>query len=146
VTVTLEEITAETVRAVCALEVAPDQRGFVASNAVSIAEAHFEPKAWFRAVYADEEPVGFAMLYEDAEKREYFLWRFMIAAGHQRKGHGRRALDLVVEHVRSLPDARELRASYLPGDAGPGEFYRRYGFEETGELHEGERVIRLLLD
>ena len=141
-TVTLEEITAETVRAVCALEVAPDQRGFVASNAVSIAEAHFEPKAWFRAVYADEEPVGFAMLYEDAEKREYFLWRFMIAAGHQRKGHGRAALDLVVGHVRAR-GAKRLLSSYVPGDAGPAEFYRRYGFVETGEVDEDELVIRL---
>lgn len=50
--VSLHEITADTVRAVCALEVSPEQRGFVAPNAVSIAEAHFEPRAWFRAIYA----------------------------------------------------------------------------------------------
>lgn len=141
--VTLREITGETVRSICALEVGPEQRGFVAPNAVSIAQAHFEPKAWFRAVYADDEPVGFAMLYEDAEKAEYFLWRFMVAAEHQGKGYGKRALDLLVERVRGLPGARELRTSYVPGDAGPRDFYLRYGFEETGELEAGENVIRL---
>ena len=144
-TVTLREITAETVRAICALEVAPEQRGFVAPNAVSIAQAHFEPKAWFRAVYAEERPVGFVLLSEDLDAREYYLWRFMIAGGQQGAGHGKRALDLVVEHVRSLPGARELLSSYVPGEHGPRGFYLRYGFEETGDVEGDERVIRLVL-
>jgi diamine N-acetyltransferase len=142
-TVTLREVTAETVRAVCALEVASTQRGYVAPNAVSIAQAHFEPKAWFRAVYAGEEPVGFVMLHEDTEKLEYFLWRFMVAAEHQGKGYGRQALDLVVKHVRTLPGARVLGSSFVPGEHGPQAFYLRYGFVETGEVEEGEHVIRL---
>lgn len=140
---TLREVTAETVRAICALEVAPEQRGFVAPNAVSISQAYFEPKAWFRAVYAGETPVGFVMLHDDSEAGEHFLWRFMIAAEHQGKGYGRRALDLVVAHLRSRPGARVLGSSYVPGDDGPGAFYRRYGFVETGEVDEGELVIRL---
>ena len=144
--VTLREITAETVRAVCALEVGPEQHGYLAQNAVSIAQAHFEPKAWFRAVYADETPVGFVMLHQDPEEGAYFLWRFMIAAEHQGAGYGRRALDLVVAHVRELPGATELLSSYVPGEAGPGEFYRRYGFAETGEADGGEVVIRLELE
>jgi diamine N-acetyltransferase len=143
--VTLREITGETVRAVCRLEVAPEQRGYVAPNAVSIAQAHFEPKAWFRAVYAGEEPVGFVMLFEDTEKPEYYLWRFMVAAEHQGKGYGKRALDLVVERVRGLPGATELLSSYVRGEHGPQGFYLGYGFEETGEVEEGEHVIRLAL-
>ena len=143
--VTLREVTAETVRAICALEVAPEQRGYVAPNAISIAQAHFEPKAWFRAVYAGEEPVGFVMLYEDVDEPACFLWRFMIAGEHQGKGYGRRALDLVVQHVRRLPGATELRSSFVPGEHGPRAFYLRCGFVETGEVDEGERVIRLEL-
>ena len=141
--VTLREVTAETVRAICALDVKPEQRGYVAPNAVSIAQAYFEPKAWFRAIYADETPVGFVMLHDDPEKHEYVLWRFMIDAAHQREGYGRRALDLVTEYVRGRPGARELVSSYVPGDEGPGGFYLRYGFVETGEVDQGEVVIRL---
>ncbi len=143
--VTLREITTDTVREICALEVAPDQRGFVAPNSVSIAQAYFDPKAWFRAVYAGEAPVGFVMLSLDPERGLYFLWRFMIAAEHQGSGYGKQALDLVVEHVRSLPGATALLSSFVPGDRGPGAFYRRYGFVETGEVDGGERVIRLVL-
>jgi diamine N-acetyltransferase len=144
--VTLREVSAETVRAICALEVRPEQRGFVAPNAVSIAEAHFEPRAWFRAVYADETPVGFVMLYDDPEKGWYYLWRFMIAGEHQGKGFGKRALDLVVEHVRARPGAMHLLASYVPGDGSPGPFYLRYGFVETGKVEHGETEIRLGLE
>lgn len=143
--VTLREVTAETVRAVCALDVAPAQRAYVAPNAVSIAQAHFEPRAWFRAIYASKTPVGFVMLDENPDAGEYFLWRLMVAAEHQGNGYGRRALDLVVERVRGLPSARELLSSYVPGDDGPARFYRSYGFVETGELDEGEAVIRLEL-
>ena len=143
VQVTLREITAETVRAICKLDVRPDQKSYVADNAVSIAQAHFEPRAWFRAVYAGEVPVGFVMLSENPEKGEYFLWRFMIAAEHQRSGYGKRALDLVVERVRGLPGAGELISSYVPGEEGPRDFYLRYGFVETGEIEGDEHVIRL---
>lgn len=43
----LQEITATTVRAVCRLD-AGDGGRQVAPNAVSIAQAYFEPAAWFR--------------------------------------------------------------------------------------------------
>jgi diamine N-acetyltransferase len=143
--VTLRELTGETVRAICDLEVAPEQRGYVAPNAVSIAQAYFEPKAWFRAVYAGETPVGFVMLELDTAAKEYFLWRFMIAAEHQHRGYGRQALDLVVDHVRRLPGATKLVSSFVPGEHGPRGFYLGYGFVETGEVHGGERVIELAL-
>jgi diamine N-acetyltransferase len=144
--ISLREVTAETVRAVCKLDVRPAQRGFVAPNSFSIAQAHFEPRAWFRAVYANETPVGFVMLELDRERESYFLWRFMIDAAHQGRGYGKRALDLVLAYVRTLPGARELRSSYLPGRGSPRDFYLRYGFVETPERDGREVVIRFDLE
>ncbi len=143
--VTLREVTADTVRAICRLQVGPGQDRFVASNAVSIAQAHFEPKAWFRAVYADEDPVGFVMLYEDPQKPEYYLWRLMIAGPHQRQGYGRAALGLAIARVRSQPSARELLTSCVPGEGSPRPFYESLGFAATGDLDDGEEVLRLPL-
>lgn len=143
--ISLQKITADTVRAICALKVAPEQASFVAANAVSIAQAYFEPKAWFRAIYAGDEPVGFLMIEADEVKAEYFLWRLMVAEGHQRKGVGRRAIELLVEHVRARPSASELLVSYGPGEHGPAGFYQSLGFVETGEVEEGELVCRLAL-
>ena len=143
--VELLEVTGETVRTVSLLQVAADQRGFVAPNAVSFAEAMFQPKAWFRAVVADDVPVGFVMLSVDEAEPEYYLWRFMIDARYQGQGYGRAALDLVIDHVRTLPGATELLVSWVPAPGGPEPFYRAAGFEPTGEVDEGEVVARLRL-
>ena len=143
--VTLREIHAETVRAVCELSVRASQTGFVAPNAVSIAQAHFSPHAWFRAVYADATPVGFVMLEDQPEKPEYFLWRFMIDARYQGMGFGRRAAALLIEHVRSRPNATELLTSVVQGNGGPQGFYEKLGFKPTGEYEDGEALMALRL-
>lgn len=64
--VSLREITADTVRAVTRLTVAESQKGFVASNAVSLAQALFSPQAWYRAIYLADELVGFVMLADES--------------------------------------------------------------------------------
>ncbi len=143
--VSLREITAETVRGVCDLATRESQRNFVAPNAVSLAEALFSDRAWFRGVYAGETAVGFVMLHEDPGKPEYYLWRFMIDGRYQGMGFGRLAMDLVIKRVRSLPGARELLTSVVPGEGSPQEFYERLGFRPTGDWDDGEAVLRLEL-
>jgi diamine N-acetyltransferase len=142
--ITLREVTKETLFAILRLKVAPEQARFVAPNSVSIAEAHFSPDvAWFRAIYYGETPAGFVMLEADETKPHYFLWRFMVDARYQGQGVGRRALALVIEHVRTRPGATALWTSCVPGDGGPGPFYERLGFVYTGAEDEGELVMRL---
>ncbi len=141
--ITLREIDADTVRAICRLSVRPGQEQFVAPNAVSIAQAYYSPKAWFRAVYAGEEPVGFLMLEDNPGKPEYYLWRFMIDARFQRMGFGRRAMALLVSHVRTRPNASELLTSVHQASGGPQGFYETLGFELTGEYEDGEAMMRM---
>ncbi len=145
--VSLREITEETVVEICKLSdtLSESQQKMVAHNAVSIAQAHFSVQAWFRAIYADETPVGFIMLYDDAENGEYFLWRLMLAAPFQGKGYGKRAVELLIDYVRTRPGASELGTSYVPMEGGPGPFYLSMGFEPTGEVDDGEVVVRLRL-
>ena len=59
--VTLRPITRDNLWAVLRLRLHPGQEDFVADNAVSIANAYVEPTFVPLAVYAGEEPVGFAM-------------------------------------------------------------------------------------
>ena len=139
-------MTRENLRDVLTLRVASGQERFVASNAVSIAQAHFHPEvAWFRAIYADETAVGFLMLHDEPETATYSLWRFMIDDRFQQLGYGRRALALVLEHVRARPGAAALTLSHVPGDGNPAPFYERMGFAHTGEEDDGELVMRIEL-
>ena len=143
--VSLREVTADTLRSILRLKVSPQQEQFVADNATSIAQAHFEPKAWFRAIYADETPVGFVMLYDDIEKPEYFLWRYMIDGRYQGLGFGRQALLQVIDIVRGRPRATEMLLSYVPAEGSPEPFYAGLGFINTGDVEDGENVMRLEL-
>ena len=148
--ISLREVNVTTVRAVTNLRVRPEQEGYVASNAVSIAQAYFAPDAWFRSIYSEEELIGFAMLRDatilpvEAAKPEISLWRFMIAHEHQRLGYGRDALKLLVAHVRTKPGVTSLETSYVQGPHGPKDFYLSFGFVHNGEIKaNGEVCLRL---
>ncbi len=145
--VSLREISSDTVDAVLGLGVRPDQQGYVASNAVSLAQALFSDEAWYRAVYAGDELVGFVMLSDETlrahppEEPNIGLWRLMIDAKHQRRGIGREVMRLVLEYVRSRPGIRDFYTSYVPEPGGPGPFYLGLGFEPNGEVEDGEVVV-----
>ncbi|MDR6871248.1 diamine N-acetyltransferase [Bosea sp. BE125] len=143
----LREVTAASVRAICALKVADSQSGYVAANAVSIAQAHFEPTATFRAAYAEETPVGFIMWRPDSDDpdRVMSLWRFMIDRDHQGKGYGKAALNLWLQQ-RHKDGIRLVTTSVVLGPASPLDFYRSLGFNLTGEIRpNGESALLLRL-
>lgn len=140
-TVELREVTKDTVRAVCALEVHDDQKGYVASNALSIAQAHFEPGAAFRAVYLGQQPIGFVQWRPAATPGTAILWRFMIDRAHQARGHGWTALELALRHLRS-EGFSTVETSVVRGPASPLGFYLAHGFTELGrETPRGEWLL-----
>ncbi len=149
-TISLREVSADTVRAVCKL--VADPPGFVAPNAVSIAQAYFHPEAWFRAIYAGEDPVGFVMLDDSSLRPDppaepaVFLWRFMIDAQHKRKGYGRAALRLVIADVqRRHPELKRFATSCVKAPGTPRPFYESLGFVFSGEMDENEEIGWLAL-
>lgn len=150
--VTLREITADSVIAVVRLAVAEDQQGFVAPNAVSLAQALFAPQAWYRAIYLGDEPAGFVMLDDESllspppAQPRIGVWRFMVDARFQRRGVGRAALMQVIAHARGRqPPFSALELSYVPGPGCPEPFYRGLGFQPTGRMEGKEVVLELPL-
>jgi diamine N-acetyltransferase len=75
----------------------------------------------------------------------WFLWRLLIDERFQGRGYGREVLREVVDLIRA-EGATELLTSYVPGDDGPAGFYEKLGFRPTGDIDEGEIVIRLPID
>ena len=140
--VSLRELTSESVNEILALRVADAQRGLVADNAKSIAQAHFEPQAWFRGIYAEETPVGFVLMMEPADEPCLYVWRLMIDENHQGKGYGRAAMLRVIDEARARGQPRVvLSHQTTTGHAGP--FYAALGFTPTGEVEHGEVVVAL---
>jgi RimJ/RimL family protein N-acetyltransferase len=147
--VLLVDITPDNLRDVRRLQTHRSQEAFVAPMGASFADAlvpevvdgaPVEP--WYRAVEADGEIVGFVMLARSTEHHpEPFLWRMLIDRLHQRRGIGTRAVALVEEVCREAGDAT-LLTSWVEGRGSPAPFYRRLGFEPTGEIDGGEVVGR----
>ena len=152
--VSLREITPTNRAKVEALSVSPAQADYVAGVAESLAEAAETPDArpWLRAVYAGDEPVGFVMISDGITVVNpdylgpYYLWRLLIDEHHQGRGYGSEALRLVVEHLRTRPDAHVLITSVVQGPGSPLTFYLRHGFVATGKEHQGELVLELACD
>ena len=146
--VSLREITAQNLKSVLRLSVSQEQKKvYPRSNAYSIAEAHYpgdDDPVWIQAIYAGEEPVGLLMTSEAPERGEYFLWRLMIDAVHQRKGYGRRAVELLIARIENSPNPSFLMTSHLKGDGEAGVFYEKLGFAYTGEiLGDNDHIMRI---
>jgi len=141
--INLQEITKDNLLPILKLKVKDDQQDQVASNAVSIAQAHYSDKAWFRGIYFNDVPVGFVMLSIDKEQKKYWVWRYMIDRNHQGKGYGKAALLQVIDFMKTLPDIKEIFLSYVPKENGADTFYTKVGFVDTGETHgkEGGEIV-----
>jgi diamine N-acetyltransferase len=152
--ISLRPIDSTNYRECIELSVAPEQRGFVASNVQSLADAYvWRQAAEPYAVYSDHQMVGFALLFpfagdvddesvpEPGTERGMVLVRLMIDGRFQGRGYGKGALEAIVENVRErgLPT---VRLSVVPENEQALEFYRRNGFAETGEVHGGEIVMK----
>lgn len=147
----LKEISYDNLKAVIKLSdtLSDQDKKHVAPNVVSLAEAYLNYTiAWPRAITVDDEVVGFVMLGLDnyiAEEKDwpvYFLWRFMIASEHQRKGYGKQTLDLLVQKCKE-ESIRYLYVSSTRIDPMPYQMYIDYGFEDTGLVDDGESVLKL---
>lgn len=150
--VTLCEITDANRDAVTVLSAGAAEGRFVASVAKSFKDAAETPEGnpWYRAIYAGDEPVGFVMLSWNVTPAPgifgpWFLWRLLIDERFQGRGYGRETIRLVMDLIRA-EGATELLTSYVPGEDGPERFYAKLGFTPTGDIDDGEIVIRLPLD
>ena len=132
--INLKEITSKNLKSIIDLNVKDDQKDYVASNSVSIAQGHYSNSAWFKGIFNDNRPVGFVMLDLIEEEYKCFLWRFMIDHKYQGKGFGKIALTQVIDFVRSLNLYTYIATSYVPAENGAGGFYKNFGFIESEEI------------
>lgn len=138
-----KEISKENLFPIIKLKVKEEQEDQVAKNIISIVQGNYEEKSWFRGIYFEDTPVGFVMLELDTENSKYSVWRFMIDKEHQGKGYGKQAIEMIKEVIKEkFPDAKEIYLSYVPKEKnGADGFYKKIGFQDTGKLDNGEKVM-----
>ena len=148
----LVPVTVENERDVWRLKTHKSQEEFVAPMEWSFIDALFPEVVegaplvpWMRGVIADDEYVGFVMLAMVTEHHpDPYLWRLLIDRYHQRRGIGRRVLDMIVDECRKM-GAGALITSWGEGKGSPRPFYIKYGFVPTGRIIDDETEGRLAL-
>ena len=129
------------------LDVREDQRGLVASVAESYSDALFPPEdpngpplVWIRGVLRNSEPAGFVMCADQTEQqKDPWLWRLLVDKSQQGCGIGRFAVESVLNRYREMGCARVL-VCWAPIDGNAGDFYKKFGFVETGEKM-GDEIV-----
>ncbi len=156
VKITFAEITKDNVTAIVRMNPGAVGERMVATNGISIAQGTYSKNAWFRAVMANDTPVGFVMLFDptldlEAAKTQdealdaLYIWRFMIDFKHQGKGYGEQVMKLIIERAKSMPTINAVTLSYVLRDGNAKPFYERMGFRETGKVMDGEMEMVLKL-
>lgn len=128
------------------LQVAENQKDFVASNAFSLAQAKYETGCMPMCIYDDETMVGFVMLgIDDEDGDKLWICRFMVDEKFQGKGYGKASMEKIIEHIKNTYDHDQVYLSEMPENERAKGLYKSFGFEFTGEVDDGEEVMVLKL-
>ena len=150
-TITFREITRDNYSQVLNVKITPEQEAakFVSPVVRSLADAWFyrdEGIAYPKAVYEDEDLVGFIMYELDTEEQQVFIWRFLIDQAFQGKGYGRQTIEVVMEMAKEQAQITKVVADYVDGNEPMKKILLDLGFEETGfnkEINEHIMVYQL---
>lgn len=141
---TLTPVTAENWRDVTELEVTEAQRAFVAAPAYYLALCVYGGEWQPLAVCLAGRVIGFVMWAVEPADGSCWVGGFLIDKRFQRQGHGRRALETLLDRLSTEHGHRRFALSYGP-DNPAASLYHSLGFRDTGEREGDEVVARLWL-
>lgn len=140
--VKLVELNAENWYECCMLEVSENQKEFIESNAISIAQSKYEPTLRPYAIYFKEKVVGFLMYNTVLEELNgYWIYRIMIDKNYQGKGIGKKATSLMISEIAKLPHAKKVIVGYRPENVGAHYLYASLGFIDNGDRFGKEMAV-----
>ena len=140
--VKIVELNAENWYDCCKLEVSTEQKEYIESNAISIAQSKFEHTLKPYAIYIGEKVVGFLMYNSVQEELDgYWIYRIMVDKEFQGKGIGKAATKLMIAEMAKLPNARKIIVGYHPNNMGAHNLYSSLGFIDNGNRFGKEMAV-----
>jgi diamine N-acetyltransferase len=146
--VTLHNITQKNWRKIARLsdKLPETQRRYVAHNAISMLDQHYEPENLYQfGVYDGDTPVGYVLYGVDPDTQYWWIVRLMIATDQQGKGYGAAVMQQLIDIMRAKPGCNAIYISFVPENTVARKLYERLGFVDTGKIEDGETVFRLAL-
>ena len=145
-TLSVRAVTKNDLCALFDLELTDVQHGFVARNAVTVAEAAYDDAADVFTLWADGAIVGLLGLFDlskcddvhpHEEPESILIWRLMVGLEHQKKGYGTAAIlwaiDLAQQRGRKRISIEVAKTNTIAR-----RLYERLGFAATGAMFGDE--------
>lgn len=129
------------------LSVREDQRHYVSDTANILARAYAlrEQRSVALHITLDDTPIGMLMYHDWEEGECYVLSQFFIDQRWQGQGYGYAAMQLLLDEFRRDGRWNKVDLCYCEGDEPAMKLYEKCGFIHTGEVDEGEVIMRLEL-
>lgn len=128
----------------CLLELSEEQKEYMESNAISIAQSKFEPTLKTYAILFDNEAAGFAMYNSEIEELDgFWIYRIMLDKKYQRKGIGKTATELLIKEMAKIPNCNRIVVGYHPENKGAHQLYSKLGFVDKGDRFGKEMAVVL---
>jgi diamine N-acetyltransferase len=109
-----------------------------------IAESKYVDDFELRAVYWDDDLVGFVVFCAKPDKDEnYWIPAIMIDEKYQRKGYGKAAMEKLIE-LMSMMNCKRLMIGHRPNNQIAECLYDSLGFKKISEEVVDGEIIRLL--
>jgi diamine N-acetyltransferase len=141
--VTIREINEANFVEAIRLEVLPEQRGFVAPNAASIAQSKFHRFLECYGLYDEDTMVGFCAFGKNPEDGTAWIVRFMVGERFQRKGYGASGLRSLIGHMLETYDCASIFLDVGPDNDAARKLYEGAGFVDTGAIQGKSMIYRL---
>lgn len=126
----------------CMLEITAEQQSFLEPNAMSIAQAKFEPTLKPYAICLEEKVVGFLMFNSVQEELDgYWVYRMMVDQHYQGKGIGKAAIQLMISEIEKLPNANKIIVGYHPENQNAHHLYASLRFVDYGDRFGKEMAV-----
>ncbi|MFW9922410.1 MAG: GNAT family N-acetyltransferase [Candidatus Thorarchaeota archaeon] len=142
-TISVKEITIENWVDAIKLKVKEDQKNFVASNAISIAQSKFHTFLECYGIYSDETMVGFSAVGRNPEDNEIWIARHMIDENQQGKGYGKAGLKEVINFLKNKFNCSEIFLDVEENNTIATNLYVKAGFKKIGKSHGNSPIYRL---
>lgn len=121
---------------------------YVASNAVSIAQAYVFKNRYPFCIFDGDKMIGFVMYKIEFEEEEkfYAMNRVYISTEYQNKGYGKEVVRKILKIIKDRHDCKEVYTSTNLENARAFHVYESIGFKRTGEVSGNEGVLVYTFD
>ena len=135
-----KDITCDNWKECIRLKLNDDEKDFICSNVYSIAEAQFYPKSISKAIYDDEQMVGYTLFGEDEnDSNLFYIDRLMISKDFRNKGYANEAIQLIIKEgikngfnlIGTSTEPENIKIQNLLKKI---DFYTKNELDDSGEI------------